>query len=184
MVGAVPGHPRTAATRAKHKARQRRVKSVATAEVGAAIQLVVESGTADIVVSRETSTAEVLAWALRRVHATMLWAAKQTDALPAEEFWVNYWDAQGNIRTEPNKWFKLERTMREEAVKLAARMVELGLAERAVAIEEAKAVMVAQAVRTAAEAAGLAPEQITRLGEELRKGLESGAIQDTEAVAV
>jgi hypothetical protein len=98
-----------------------------------------------------------------------------------DKFWVRYYDAQGNIRVEPNKWFVLERAMREEAVKLATKMVELGLAERAVAVEEAKAVMVAQAVRAAAEAAGLAPLQIERLGEELRKGLASGAVAEVAA---
>jgi hypothetical protein len=98
-----------------------------------------------------------------------------------DQFWVRYYDAQGNIKVEPNKWFVLERAMREEAVKLATKMVELGLAERAVAVEEAKAVMVAQAVRAAAEAAGLAPLQIERLGEELRKGLASGAVAEVAA---
>jgi hypothetical protein len=61
--------------------------------------------------------------------------------------------------------------------------VELGLAERAVVVEEAKAVLVAQAVRTAAEAAGIPNDQIVRLGEELRKGLEEGTVQDAEVVA-
>ena len=136
----------------------------------------------ELVLAPQTSTADLLAWTLRRVHATMLWAGEQGDATPADEFWVRYYDAQGNVRTEPNKWFQLERAMREEAVKLAARMQELGLAERAVALEEAKAIMVAQAVRAAAEAAGIPDDQHRpSSGEELRKGLEMGAMAEVAA---
>jgi hypothetical protein len=144
---------------------------------------VLAAGGAEVALAPETPTADVLAWALRRVHGTMLWAAGQAEAVPADKFWVEYVDGQGNVRVEPNRWFLLERSMRDEAVKLAARMVDLGLAERAVAVEEAKAVMVAQAVRTAAEAAGLSPEQVVRLGEELRKSLASGAVQEDMVAA-
>lgn len=163
--------------------KMRAAKGKAVADVGEAISLVVENGGANLAVAPNTSTGEMLAWALRRVHACMMWAGQQGDAVPADEFWVKYWDAQGNVRVEPNKWFQLEKAMREEATKLAARMQELGLAERAVALEEAKAIMVAQAVRAAAEAAGIPDDQIQRLGEELRKGLESGAVLEAEVVA-
>jgi len=151
-------------------------------ETAASAVLRASDGTGgELAVAPATSTTAILAWAMRRVHGTMLMAAHQADAVPMDKFWVRYYDAQGNIRTEPNKWFQLEQAMRNEAVRLAAKMVELGLAERQVALEEAKAVMVAQAVRTAAEAAGLNDEQVHRLGEELRKGLESGAIVETAA---
>lgn len=142
-----------------------------------------EDGNLGLALAPNLSTGELLTWALRRIHATMLWAGQRGDAVKEDEFWVSFYDAHGNVRVEPNRWFQLERAMREEAVKLANRMVELGLAERAVVVEEAKAVLVAQAVRTAAEAAGIPNDQIVRLGEELRKGLEEGTVQDAEVVA-
>jgi FMN phosphatase YigB (HAD superfamily) len=135
----------------------------------------------DLVIAPELTTGELLAWALRRVHAGMLWAAQQAEAVPEDKFWVEYLDGQGNVRVEPNKWFLLERSMRDEAVKLAARMVDLGLAERMVQVEEAHAVMVASAMREACEAAGVPPEQVVRVGEELRRLLEAGAVQDPVA---
>jgi hypothetical protein len=143
--------------------------------------LVARDHGAEIAIGPDVSVGEILAWSLRRVHIAMLFAARQADERQLEQFWVQKVDAWGNVLVEPNKWFQLERQLREEATRLAARMVDLGLAERLVAMEEAKAVMVAQAVRTAAEAAGLSPTQITRLGEEIRKGLESGSIGDVAA---
>jgi glutamate 5-kinase len=156
------------------------VKGEAAMTAGQAIRLAWADG-GEVALAPGTPTNEILEYAMRRVHAVMVWAGQQSDMVSTDKFWVRYYDAQGNIRVEPNKWFVLERAMREEAVKLATKMVELGLAERAVAVEEAKAVMVAQAVRAAAEAAGLAPLQIERLGEELRKGLASGAVAEVAA---
>jgi hypothetical protein len=179
----VAGKPRTAATREKHRLKTRQKKRAAILEVGEAMLAITAGGGADVALAPQRSTADVLAWALRRVDGIMQWAAVQSESVPEAEFWVKYVDAQGNIRVEPNKWFQLERSMRDEAVRLAARMVDLGLAERAVAVEEAKAILVAQAVRTAAEAAGIPPEQIVRLGEELRKGLAAGSVAEPDGVA-
>lgn len=165
-----------APTRGKHrKDHTKYAKSAAKVTAGQAIRLAWADGQ-EVALAPDAPTTEILEYAMRRVHAVMVWAGQESDMVSKDRFWVKYLDSQGNIRVEPNKWFKLEQAMRNEAVKLAAKMVELGLAERAVALEEAKAVMVAQAVRAAAEAAGLAPIQVERLGEELRKGLASGAV--------
>ena len=175
----MPGRPKRRAAEAERQ-RVRRVKREALDDVHTALVRVVDGGF-DITIANEASTADILNWAMRRVHVAMLWAAKRADGVPVDQFWVHKTDAWGNDLVEPNKWFQLERAMREEAVRLATKMVELGLAERQVALEEAKAVMVAQAVRTAAEAAGLTPVQVTRLGEELRKGLASGSVGEVAA---
>lgn len=162
------------------KNRVKQAKREACITAGTAIALAQQAGDG-VALAPSAPTSDILEYAMRRVHAVMVWAGQQADDVSTDKFWVKYYDAQGNVRVEPNKWFVLERAMREEAVKLAAKMVELGLAERQVAVEEAKAVMVAQAVRAAAEAAGLAPLQIERLGEELRKGLASGAVVEVAA---
>lgn len=175
----MPGRPKTRA-KEREKQRVRLVKRQALDDVHTAMARCVEGGV-DITLANEASTADILQWAMRRVHIGMLWAGREADGVPADQFWVHKTDAWGNDLVEPNKWFQLERAMREEAVRLATKMVELGLAERQLALEEAKAVMVAQAVRTAAEAAGLTPIQVTRLGEELRKGLASGSVGEVAA---
>lgn len=183
-VAAVAGRPKSRAaprTVNKRTLKKRRLSRDSHEDVGTALLKVLDNGGAELVLAPECSTADLLSFALRRVHATMLWAGRQADDVPLDQFWVDKWDAQGNRLVEPNKWFQLERAMRDEAVKLAARMQELGLAERAVALEEAKAVMVAQAVRAAAEAAGFDEEQVQRLGVELRKSLESGAVVEVAA---
>jgi hypothetical protein len=179
----VAGRPKSKAARPVNRRtlKKRRLSRDAHEDVGTALLKILDNGAGELIIAHDCSTAELLAWTLRRVHATMLWAGRQGDAVPLDKFWVEKWDAQGNRLVEPNKWFQLERAMRDEAVRLAARMQELGLAERAVALEEAKAVMVAQAVRAAAEAAGFDDEQVQRLGVELRKGLESGAIAEPVA---
>jgi hypothetical protein len=185
-VGAVAGQPKARKVRTAVRGRKGERRAVREFKrdifntAGEAIQAACGADQ-QMALARPMPSAEILALAMRRVHAAMLFAGREADAVPVEKFWVRYYDAQGNIRTEPNKWFVLEQAMRREAVQLATKMVELGLAERQVALEEAKAVMVAQAVRTAAEAAGLNDEQVHRLGEELRKGLESGAIVETAA---
>lgn len=162
------------------KHRVKHAKREAHETAGTSIRLAWQDGN-EVALAPSAPTSDILEYAMRRVHAVMVWAGQRQDEVSVDQFWVQYYDAQGNVRVEPNKWFVLERAMREEAVKLAAKMVELGLAERQVAVEEAKAVMVAQAVRAAAEAAGLAPLQIERLGEELRKGLASGAVAEVVA---
>lgn len=179
----MPGRPKSRLNKkgrrtvAAKRATIRKAKGEAMVDVKTAMLAVTETG-CDIIVAPDAAVGDILSWAMRRVHVSMLWAARQADGVPVDEFWVRKVDGHGNVLVEPHKWFQLERALRDEAVRLAARMVDLGLAERMVALEEAKAVMVAQAVRTAAEAAGLSPVQITKLGEELRKGLESGAVQD------
>lgn len=116
--------------------------------------------------------AEVMQECLDRAVGGMRYAASEVDKLEPDEFWVSKYDAQGNRLTEPNKWYQLELTCREEVERLAGMMAQLGLAERAVRVEEAKAALVLSAIRDAARDAGLSQTQMRALGAGLRDRLE------------
>ena len=124
----------------------------------------------------ETSTgvAEALQLVLDRAMGSLYVAATFADDVPVDEFWVRYWDAQGNVRVEPNKWYKLEAALRDEVHQVAADMMRLGIAERMVEVEERKAAWVLAAIRAAAADAGLDNEQVRRLGDGIRRRLVEG----------
>jgi hypothetical protein len=121
-----------------------------------------------------TSVAEALQLVLDRAMGHLYAAATFADDIPVDEFWVKYWDAQGNIRVEPNKWYKLETALRDEVHLIAADMMRLGIAERLAEVEERKAAWVLAAIRAAAADAGLDNDQVRRLGEGIRRRLVEG----------
>lgn len=126
------------------------------------------------------TAADVLQEVLDRAVGGMRYAASEVDKLTPEKFWVTKTDAQGNVLTEPNKWYQLEQACRAEVQSLAGLMSELGIAERAVRVEEAKAALMIAAVRDAAREAGLNAGQVRALGSALRSRLEA---LDEQAVA-
>ena len=122
----------------------------------------------------QTSIAQALQLVLDRAMGSLYVAATFADDVPVEDFWVKYWDAQGNVRVEPNKWYKLEAALRDEVHGIAADMMRLGIAERMVEVEERKAAWVLAAIRAAAADAGLDNEQVRRLGDGIRRRLVDG----------
>lgn len=68
----------------------------------------------------------------------------------------------------PNEWIRLRNEYRQQAETMLFKLVNAGIADRAVKVKEAQAVLLAQQVRAAAERAGLKPEQVQALGRELR----------------
>lgn len=121
------------------------------------------------------SAADVLQECLDRAVGGMRYAASEVDKLQPEEFWVRKFDAQGNALVEPNKWYQLELTCREEVERLADIMSKLGIEERRVQVEEAKAALMVAAVREAARDAGLSPGDVRKLGAALRSRVEAMA---------
>jgi hypothetical protein len=73
-----------------------------------------------------------------------------------------------------HRYIEMEREARLEIEKLAAMMTQLGIAERVVRVEEAKATLMVAAVREAAMEAGLDHDQIRRLGAALRDKVADG----------
>lgn len=121
-----------------------------------------------------TSTADVLQEVLDRAVGGMRYAASEVDKLSPDELWVKYHDDDGNVtNVRMHKWYRLEVECRQEVMKLAGMMQSLGIAERAVRVEEAKAALMVAAVRDAAREAGLSAGQVRALGSALRNRLES-----------
>jgi hypothetical protein len=69
----------------------------------------------------------------------------------------------------PHHWFRLENQLRQEVTRLSAAMINLGIAERQVRVQEAQAMLLAKMVRDAAVEAGLPQEQVRALGRALRE---------------
>lgn len=166
----MPGQPRTrqiASRRKRITNDARKARSVAYAElVRDAAELGVERPTG-------TTAGAVLQEVLDRTVGHYRYAASEVDKLTLQEFWVHGVDDVGNTIVEPNKWYKLESELRAEIVRLASRMEDLGLAERQVQLEEARAALVVAAIRDAAREAGLNQAQMRKLGQGLRSRLEA-----------
>lgn len=119
-----------------------------------------------------TSSSQALQEVLDRAVGAWRYAAEKADLVQEDEFWVSKVDAQGNTLVEPNKWAQLEIQARQEVAELAGLMSKLGLAERAVRVEEARAALVIGAIRDAARDAGIPAGQVKALGAALRERLE------------
>lgn len=134
------------------------------------------------------STGDALQQCLDRAVALWNFAASQVDALeiaddpnvPAAEdgFFEVVDNPQGPDVVTANRWYVMEREARLEIEKLAAMMTQLGIAERVVRVEEAKAALLVAAVRDAAMEAGLDHDQVRALGVALRHRVEQGLGQE------
>lgn len=135
------------------------------------------------------STAQALQECLDRAVALLRFTADQVDSLyigfpedtPLSEL-SPYDDPmyevtpndQGPDVIKLHRYVLWEREARLEVEKLAAMMTQLGVAERVVRVEEAKAALMVAAVREAAMEVGLPHETVRELGAALRRRVESG----------
>lgn len=155
-------------------------------------------------ISLGISTAQALQECLDRAVALLRFAQQQVDQLPYNDTVptdpdtdlpllasLSYQDdplyevinnPQGPDVVQPNRYVLMEREARLEVEKLAAMMTQLGIAERVVRVEEAKAALLIAAVRDAAIEAGFDNDDVRRLGEALRHRVEEGLGQVTRPV--
>lgn len=127
------------------------------------------------------STSDALQMCLDRAVEVWRFLCDQVDihAMEVDEHGeaVGFFDVAPTVndptRTIPNRWYLAEREAREDVVKVSGLMTQLGIAERAVRVQEAQAAMLAAAVRDAAIEAGFSGEDVRRLGEALRHRAES-----------
>lgn len=100
---------------------------------------------------------------------------RQCDALEMGEGEGKYW-RDTMVGKIPNEWIRLRNDLRQQVAHLSLSLEAKGIAERGVRVKEAQAVLMAGMVRTAAERAGLTPQQVAALGTELRQlAQETGA---------
>lgn len=138
------------------------------------------------------STGDALQQCLDRAVALWRFAVDQVDAIPLPESATSLSELapdedptfhvlrnpQGPDVIQDHRWYIREREARLEIEKLAAMMMQLGIAERVVRVEEAKAALLIAAVRDAAVAAGFSHDQVRALGAALRERVNAGLGQD------
>lgn len=97
-------------------------------------------------------------------------AQNQTRGEMEHEQWVSY-DEQGNVVVMANFWIERETVLRQELAKLTEKAQALGLSERRTRVKEAEMQLLGEALKAAAQAAGLKPAQQRALGAALRTEL-------------
>lgn len=139
-------------------------------------------------ISLGVSTADALQECLDRAVALYRFASDQVDHLTADldsdnlsnlpleqdPLYEVIPNPQGPDVVQSHRYIIMEREARIEIEKLATMMTQLGIAERAVQLQEAQAVLMIAHIREAAIEAGIPNDQIRALGESLRKRVEGG----------
>lgn len=136
----------------------------------------------------EAEPSELMQLLINRVTFLLRAAAAESDRLKPgvaknqsrgemeHEQWVSY-DEQGNVIVMANYWIERETVLRHELAKLTEKAQALGLSERRTRVKEAEMVLLGEALKSAAQAAGLKPAQQRALGAALRT--ELAAIEGT-----
>lgn len=113
-----------------------------------------------------TSPVEALQWLVSRLTSLTKHAAMKADQLREDELTIM--TAFGPL---DHQWVRLERQYRQELTTMCVNVERVGLAERLVQLEEAKAHLLVQAIQAAAKEAGIPRDKVKRLGPALRKHL-------------
>lgn len=127
-----------------------------------------------------TDAGEALQWILDRVMDQLKYAAKQADALPEDELEVM--TAFGPI---PHQWVRAEERLRLELGSLAVNVERVGLAERMVRLQEARALLIIQALTESLVEAGVPRSKLKEVGPAFRRRLAliEGGGEDAKKVA-
>lgn len=96
--------------------------------------------------------------------ADMEYAQAKVDLLPVDEVWLEL-KRGGKVL---NHWIRLRDEKFEYIERVCNAMIRNGQADRKIQIQTAQAAMMVQAIRRAAERAGIESDQIALLGAELR----------------
>jgi hypothetical protein len=113
-----------------------------------------------------TTPLDALQWLVNRVTDQLKHAAHRADSLAEDEM-----EVMGPFGPIPNKWIRLETDLRQELGTLAINMERVGLAERMVNLQEARAALVVQALVAAAEEAGIPRHKLKVIGPAFRRHL-------------
>jgi hypothetical protein len=118
----------------------------------------------------EAEPVEVIQEVLDSLTADLRFAQRQVDRIPVDEFWRD--TMVGRI---PNEWVRYRDEIRDKLHYLAGRMIERGIAERAVNVRAAQTALMATMVKEAMVRAGLNGDQVASVGDELRALAEEAA---------
>jgi hypothetical protein len=171
------GQPRSSTTQRKHptaatNARTRKKREARSKVFRELVRIAADQG-APIVLG--VTTADAMQECLDRAVALFRFAASKVDELSDDDLYLTVRGPNGAESRIPHQFVEMETEARLEIEKLAAMMTQLGIAERTVRIEEAKAALVIAAIRDAAIDVGLDNDQIRLLGQAIRTRIEAAS---------
>lgn len=117
--------------------------------------------------SPDTDPGEALQWIVNRVFDQLKYASTKADALPEDKLEVV--TAFGPM---PHQWVRAEERLRIELASLCVNVERVGLAERMVRIQEARALLIVQALTEAAAEAGIPRAKLKQIGPAFRRRLQ------------
>lgn len=117
--------------------------------------------------SPDVDPGEALQWIVNRVFDQLKYAARKADEL--DEGQVEERTDYGPI---PGQWIRMEERLRLELSSLCVNVERVGLAERMVRIQEARALLIVQALTEAAAEAGIPRAKLKQIGPAFRRRLE------------
>jgi hypothetical protein len=118
---------------------------------------------------RPVSTTEIMDELTLRVHDLWLWVQNHTNEINEPDFWIKGRDYNGNIYVEPEKWFQLERSLREELFEMTRQMTALDIDERRIRVEELQLSVLGRALQAALRDANVDAQTQKVIGARLRQ---------------
>jgi hypothetical protein len=121
---------------------------------------------ADAHPSPDIDPAQALQWQVNRLMDLCRHAASKVDELPEDELTI-----MTQFGPVDHHWVRLEGRYRQELGALCVQVERVGLAERLVRLEEAKAQLLVRAITEAAREVGISRDKVRKLGPALRTQL-------------
>lgn len=121
---------------------------------------------ADAHPSPNADPGEALQWIVNRVFDQLRYAATKADAVPEDE--VEIMTPFGPVS---HQWIRAEERLRVELSSLCVNVERVGLAERMVRIQEARALLIVQALTEACADAGIPRSKLKQIGPAFRERL-------------
>jgi uncharacterized protein YajQ (UPF0234 family) len=112
----------------------------------------------------EAQPIEAVQEALDGLVADLRFTQAMCDQLTEREMWRDTMFGK-----EPNEWIKLRDEYRQKVAELAGRMIERGIAEKAVNVSAAQTALMATMVKEALVRAGIPADQVAKVGNALRE---------------
>lgn len=121
--------------------------------------------------------AAALSWIVNRLHARLLHAASEVDQLGVEDL-----TTMTAFGPTDHQWIRAERELTNQLSKVCVDVMRVGLGERLVAVEEAKATMLVRAFTNAALRAGISRDQLKEVAPFFREELTAIQMENHEYI--
>lgn len=126
-----------------------------------------------------TDPGEILQWMVNRIADQLRYAAAKVDALPEDELEITT-----PFGVLPHQWVRLEERLRQELTTLCINVERVGLAERMVRIQEARALLIIRALEETLRELGIPKAKLKQVGPLFRQRLLAIEAGNGEANAI